>query len=147
MAIYKRGRGFELGTTVNKSSKWPERDSNPGPPDFESDALTTRPRCLPIYIGDAQKNQWKISQPAGGGGGLMQFFFPGEFFYALPQFPAEKNVPLPLVWPKKVMTLPTLKDMTGIIKRDRLLPCALHNKKRVSLLPNLVQVATREELS
>ena len=45
------------------------------------------------------------------------------------------------------MTLPTLKDMTGIIKRDRLLPCALHNKKRVSLLPNLVQVATREELS
>ena len=92
MAIYKRGRGFELGTTVNKSSKWPERDSNPGPPDFESDALTTRPRCLPIYIGDAQKNQWKISQPAGGGGGgLMQFFFPGEFFYALPQFPAEKK--------------------------------------------------------
>ena len=64
-----------------------------------------------------------------------------------PNFQQKKNVPLPLVWPKKVMTLPTLKDMTGIIKRDRLLPCALHNKKRVSLLPNLVQVATREELS
>ena len=45
MAIYKRGRGFELGTTENKSSKWPERDLNPGPPDCESDALTTRPRC------------------------------------------------------------------------------------------------------
>ena len=31
----------------NKSSKWPEWDSNPGPPDCKSaDALTTRPRCL-----------------------------------------------------------------------------------------------------
>ena len=47
LAIYKRRQGFELGTTANKSSKWPERDSNPGPPDCESDALTTRPRCLP----------------------------------------------------------------------------------------------------
>ena len=46
MAIYKCGRGFEPGTTENKSSKWPERDSNPGPPDFESNALTTRPRYL-----------------------------------------------------------------------------------------------------
>ena len=45
MAIYKRGRGFELGTTENISGKSPERDSNP-PPDCESDALTTRPRCL-----------------------------------------------------------------------------------------------------
>ena len=31
----------------NKCSKWPGRDSDPGPPDCESDALTTRPRCLP----------------------------------------------------------------------------------------------------
>ena len=46
MAVYKRGRGFELGTTENKSSKRPERDSNPRPPDCESDALTTRPHCL-----------------------------------------------------------------------------------------------------
>ena len=30
MAIYKRGRGFELGTTENKSRKWPERDLEPG---------------------------------------------------------------------------------------------------------------------
>ena len=45
LAIYtERGRGFELGTTENKSSKWPERDSNPG---SASDALTTRPCCLP----------------------------------------------------------------------------------------------------
>ena len=29
MAIYKRGRRFEFGTTENKSSKWPEWDSNP----------------------------------------------------------------------------------------------------------------------
>ena len=48
---------------------------------------------------------------------------------------------------QKVMTLPTLKDMTGIIKRDRLLPCGVHNKKRVALLPHLVQVVTREQLS
>ena len=45
LAIYKRGRKFELGTTEHKSSKWPERDLNPGPPDCESDALTTRCRA------------------------------------------------------------------------------------------------------
>ena len=44
--IYKRGRGFELGTTENKTSKWRERDSSPGLPDCKSNALTTRPRCL-----------------------------------------------------------------------------------------------------
>ena len=32
LAIYKRGRGFELGTTKN-NSKRQERDLNPGPPD------------------------------------------------------------------------------------------------------------------
>ena len=46
-----------------------------------------------------------------------------NFFCALPQFPAEKNVTLPLVWPKIVMTLPTLKGMTGIIKEINFLPC------------------------
>ena len=46
MAIYKGDRGFELGTTENKSSKSPERDWSPGPPDCENDALTTRPHCL-----------------------------------------------------------------------------------------------------
>ena len=51
MAIYKRGRRFELGTTENKSSKWPEQDSNPEPPDVESDAPTTRPRCLVNGLG------------------------------------------------------------------------------------------------
>ena len=50
MAIYKRGRGFKLGTTENKASKWPQRDSNPGLPDCESDAKTTRPRYLPVCI-------------------------------------------------------------------------------------------------
>ena len=44
-----------LFTTVaedlNKSSKWPERASNQGPPDCESDALTTRLRChYVVYI-------------------------------------------------------------------------------------------------
>ena len=47
MAIYNRGRGFELGTTESKSSKWPGQDSNRGPPNCEPDALTTPPRCLP----------------------------------------------------------------------------------------------------
>ena len=50
LAIYKRGQGFELGTTNNKSSKWPEQDSNPGLPYCESNTLTTRPRCLPVFI-------------------------------------------------------------------------------------------------
>ena len=44
MTIYKSGQGYELGTTEYKFSKWPERDSNPGPPDCESDTITTRPR-------------------------------------------------------------------------------------------------------
>ena len=47
--FYMRGRGFELGTAENKSSKWPERDSNPGPPDCESDAKTTRHAACPSY--------------------------------------------------------------------------------------------------
>ena len=46
LAIYKRGQGVELWTTKNKSSNWLERDSNPGPPDCESDVLTTRSRCF-----------------------------------------------------------------------------------------------------
>ena len=41
LAIYNSGRGF----------KWPEPASNPGPPDCESDALTTRLRChFVVYI-------------------------------------------------------------------------------------------------
>ena len=46
LAIYKRGRGFELGTTENKSSKRSGRDLNPRPPNCKSSALTARPRCL-----------------------------------------------------------------------------------------------------
>ena len=29
MTIYQCGQGFEVGTTMNKSSRWPEWDSNP----------------------------------------------------------------------------------------------------------------------
>ena len=29
MTIYNSGQGFELGTTENKNSKWPDWDSNP----------------------------------------------------------------------------------------------------------------------
>ena len=43
LAKYKRARWFELGMTENKSSKSPERDT--GPPDDESEELTTRPCC------------------------------------------------------------------------------------------------------
>ena len=50
MANYKRGRGFDLVTTENKSSKWPGRDSNPRPPDCESDALTIRPRYYVLLL-------------------------------------------------------------------------------------------------
>ena len=50
LAFYKRRGGFELRTTDKKSSKWPQRDSKPGPPDCESDALTTRPRCLLLKL-------------------------------------------------------------------------------------------------
>ena len=46
LAVYKHGRGFKLGTTKNKSSKWPEWDSNLGPLNCKSDALITRPHCL-----------------------------------------------------------------------------------------------------
>ena len=45
------------------------------------------------------------------------------------------------------MNLPTLKDMIGIIKRDQALHCSVHYRKHVALLPDLVQAATREELS
>ena len=66
---------------------------------------------------------WIKHLSLGGGGRAGAILFSQvNFFYALPQFPAEKNVILPLVWPKIVMSLPTLKDMTGVIKRDQFLP-------------------------
>ena len=46
LVIYKCGRGFELGTTENKSSQRSERDLNSGPPIRKSSALTTRSRYL-----------------------------------------------------------------------------------------------------
>ena len=50
LAIYKRGRRYELVTTVNltvnQSSKRSERDLNSEPLNCKSSALTTRPRCL-----------------------------------------------------------------------------------------------------
>jgi len=45
LAKYKRDKGLEDGTTENKSSKSPERDSNSGPADDESEELTTRAYC------------------------------------------------------------------------------------------------------
>ena len=46
MAIYKCDRGFELGTTENKSSWQSERDFNSGTSNCKFSALTARPRCL-----------------------------------------------------------------------------------------------------
>ena len=46
LAFYKRGRGFELGTTVNKSSERSGRDLNSAPPDYKSSSLSARPRFL-----------------------------------------------------------------------------------------------------
>ena len=48
MVIHKRGRGFELGTTENKSSWRSGRDLNSGPPNCKTTALTARPHCLLI---------------------------------------------------------------------------------------------------
>ena len=47
--IYKSGRGFELGTTENKSSEKLGQNRNSGPPDYKSSALTTQPLCLIIH--------------------------------------------------------------------------------------------------
>ena len=48
LAIDKRGWRFEIVMTMKKSSKWPERNSNPElcMSDCESDVLSTTPRCL-----------------------------------------------------------------------------------------------------
>ena len=39
-----------VGTTEDKSNKWPKWDSKPRPPDCESDALTTRPLLTNYFI-------------------------------------------------------------------------------------------------
>ena len=57
----------------------------------------------------------------GGGEGWYNVFSQVNFFLPFPNFLQKKTATLPLVWPKKVMSLPTLNDMTGIInKRDQL---------------------------
>ena len=56
-----------------------------------------------------------------GGEGWYNVFSQVNFFLPFPNFLQKKTVNLPLVWPKKVMSFPTLKDMAGIInKRDQL---------------------------
>ena len=49
--------------------------------------------------------------------GWYNVFSQVNFFLPFPNFLQKKTVTLPLVWPKKVMSLPTLKDMTGIINK------------------------------
>ena len=49
LTIYKHGRGFELRTTKNKSSKQTEWDLNSGPPNCKSSTLTAWPLCL-LYV-------------------------------------------------------------------------------------------------
>ena len=57
----------------------------------------------------------------GGGEGWYNVFSDMNFFLPFPNFLQKKTVTLPLVSTKKIMSLPTLKDMTGIInKQDQL---------------------------
>ena len=44
------------------------------------------------------------------------------------------------------ITVNTLKDMIGIIKRDQALPCSVQNRKGVAFHPDLVQVRVREDV-
>ena len=46
LALYKRSRGVEPGTTWNKSSRWSERDLKLGLANFKSGTLTTQSNCL-----------------------------------------------------------------------------------------------------
>ena len=48
MAIYKRSRGVELGTTVKQLQLVVRTGLNQQPEDFKSGALTNRPSCLHI---------------------------------------------------------------------------------------------------
>ena len=50
LAIYKRGRLFELWTTKKNSGKRSGRDLIAGPSDYKSSALNTRPRCLELIL-------------------------------------------------------------------------------------------------
>ena len=47
LAIYKRGRGNELGNTEKQIQLVAGAESNSGSPGWESNALTTRSRCPP----------------------------------------------------------------------------------------------------
>ena len=52
-----------------------------------------------------------------GGGRAGTIFSQVNFSLPFPNFLPKKTVALPLVCPKKVMSLPTLKDMIGIINK------------------------------
>ena len=54
LAIYKCSREVELGATENIINQWSGREFNPGPTDFKSGALTTRP-TLPLQMWLADK--------------------------------------------------------------------------------------------
>ena len=47
LAIYKRGRGVELGSTTKQLQLSGQAGLEPATSGFEVGALTTRPRCLP----------------------------------------------------------------------------------------------------
>ena len=76
----------------------------------------------------------------------MQFSFSRcSFCMPSPNFLQKNCNPPPRVI-QKSYDPPHTKDMIGIVKQDQALPCSVHNRKRVALLPDLVLVATREEL-
>ena len=58
LAIYKRGLGFELGTTKNNPASGQSGTQTSGLPGWESDVTTTWPCCFPS----------KGTRRVGGGG-------------------------------------------------------------------------------
>ena len=66
LAIYKRGRGFELRITVNKSSwRWGrDLNSRPPTPNCKSSALPARPHCL-VNLGFLPVSAMSVLKVAG----------------------------------------------------------------------------------
>ena len=65
---------LNLGLPRNNSRYWSERDLNPGPPDFKSGALTTRPRCLPKGSINIKMNSSRVKLSTTGT--LLYVHFP-----------------------------------------------------------------------
>ena len=68
MAIYKRGGELELGTTEHKSSRWPERGSNPGTAGLRvrrADHSATLCKMSSVVSGHKLGTTWDVNQTSG----------------------------------------------------------------------------------